>query len=208
MESQIFIDLLRFSHLIAISLGLGLSLYLDMSLLRALTAPLKRSLIETIERAHEFVTVALFALWATGVGLLFVRTGFALEAFTPKLMAKLFVVSALTLNAAAIDALALPRLRRLVGRRFADAPLADRLVMSMSAAVSGCSWFAALSLGVFAVLKPLDGETLGVLAAALYGAGLSAAAILAIGAPIAMRAIATSGPGAARRRVFGDAAAA
>lgn len=194
---QLLIDFTRFAHLASLALGLSLTLRLDLALARRLPHTFDEALLGHVERTHRLVSVALVALWISGLALLYLRTGFDLSAFTPKLWAKLGVVAVLTVNAVAIGAIALPLLRRNIGRGFADAALSDRVSMASSAALSGASWLSALALGAFAALKPLAAEPFIAGAMLIYGGAVLCGALLAVMAPALLRPNAAPIPRAA-----------
>lgn len=92
-------------------------------------------------------------MWVTGGVLIFLRTGFIWENFSPKLIAKIVVVSLLTINSLMINVYVMPKLKISIGTAPADMPLNARLPMSLVAGVSTCSWLLALALGSSAILK-------------------------------------------------------
>ena len=149
------IDLVRFGHIIGIALGLGLAIYADGRFLRALSAPLRQTELETLKAIHTHVVVAMAILWLTGLALLYVRTGFELAKFSPKLMFKVGLVSVLTLNALLIGRRVIPLMQHYEGWSYVEMPLRPRLRLALIGAVSAACWISLLALGVFQAFKTM-----------------------------------------------------
>lgn len=124
-----------------------------------------------LQQAGRVVTAALLCLWATGLMLVAVDTGMALDqiAARPKLLAKLTVVIVLSLNGMALHRWVFPALSGpqpgLVATRLA------RL-----GTVSMVSWLYAVFLGVSGMLAPMLGYS-GYLA--LYGVAVGVGLVMA-----------------------------
>ena len=187
-------DLARCLHLIGLALGLGVGLFADLRFLRFLFQPFGESDLALFENVHRTVGWALLLLWISGLWLLALRTGFQPQAFTPKLFAKLAVVSILTVNALLMARLALPVLDRMVGWHMGDMPFFDRLRLTVVGALSAASWVAALCLGVFAAFRSMSAEQLTDFFGAMYGIALGAGILTAI-------AVRYTGRGVRRRRI-------
>ena len=132
--------LLLFVHVLAFALALGCVLREDAKLLSS--QPLDG---QALRSAARLVRFALIILWASGIALIVLDTNAVLSrlAQQPKLLAKLTVVSILSLNGVALHLIAFPALLgdRVRGR--SAAPLAAAL-----GAVSAASWLAATLLGI------------------------------------------------------------
>ncbi|MEM7471610.1 MAG: hypothetical protein AAF340_09695 [Pseudomonadota bacterium] len=159
--SQEVIDLIRIGHLVFFALGMGAGLYFDLRSLRRINTPFTNNDLAEFTRVHHIVFGALLGLWVTGFMLLYIRTGFDLNAFTPKLQLKLIIVSALSLNAAVIGTFVLPRVGRAVGKAALDLPLREVLPMTMSASASLFCWLSGLVLGASVTFKTAGWATLG-----------------------------------------------
>lgn len=120
-------------HLFAFAIAIAQVIRLDLAWLR--TRDLDAS---GFDKGVRVVMISLLVLWATGLALIGLSVGFDRQALAerPKLVAKLIVVSVLTLNGVALHAIALPRLDQ--GR-----PL---LAWSLGA-ISSVSWTAAALIG-------------------------------------------------------------
>ena len=149
------IDVVRFGHLIGIALGFGLAIYADGRFLRALSAPVRAAELETVRAIHSHVVVAMGILWATGMALLYVRTGFELAQFSPKLYFKIGLVSLLTFNAVLIGRRAIPQMARYEGWSYMEMPVRARLQLAFIGAVSAACWISLLALGVFQAFKTM-----------------------------------------------------
>lgn len=112
---------------------------------------------DQLREGTVWVTRALLALWITGLVIIGIDTGFApaVIASKGKLLAKLTVVTVLTLNGLALHRWALPRLLAPAG----DAAYARQAakVPSLLGAVSACSWLFAAFLGLAKVLASVLG---------------------------------------------------
>lgn len=184
MELTLINDAARAVHLLGLALGFGVAIVADLSAARTLVRPLSWTEIETLERYHRMVAVGLALFWASGLVLLWLRTGFVLEEFSPKLWAKLGVVMLLTVNAVLIGKVGLPAMVRWQGMRFGALPMMLRLRLGALAGMSGAGWISALSLGVFSNLKTMDWPVLSELIGLIYLVGLIGAIFLAFSAPI------------------------
>ena len=174
--SEAFIDLVRGMHLLALALGMGAALYLDWRTLQGLGKRIDKQDIVEIHRIHRFVTIAFAALWASGLYLVYIRTGFDLVAFTPKLWCKLMIVSAMSVNAWVIGAKVVPYLSARVGKRIVQFPLKQLMGFSTVAGISMFCWISALALGSSKVLKTAGWDIL------LSGLGVALAGIILGGA--------------------------
>jgi len=195
MDMTLVNDAARAAHLLGLALGFGVAILADFSAARSLIRPLDTREIDSLERYHRMVSFGLALFWASGLVLLYLRTGFQVENFSPKLMAKLGVVAFLTINAVLIGRIGLSTLRKWQGCRFGAIPLAERLRVAALAGISGAGWISALALGVFSTLKTMPWEVLSEMIGIIYMLGLGGALLTALAAPILMFAL-------DRRRVY------
>ena len=184
MDLTLVNDAARAVHLLGLALGFGVAIVADLSAARTLVRPLSWSEIETLERYHRMVAVGLGLFWASGLVLIWLRTGFDPANFSPKLMAKLGVVTLLTFNAALIGKIGLTAIVEWQGARFGELPLMERLRLGALGGLSGAGWISALSLGVFSNLKTVEWAVLSELIGIIYLFGLVGAIMLALGAPV------------------------
>jgi hypothetical protein len=107
-----------------------------------------------LHRASQAVSAALAMLWLSGLGIIGLDTAFALDSLLerPKLLAKLTVVSVLTLNGVALHFHVFDRL----AQHHAN-PACAALLPSILGAVSAASWLFAAFVGVAKALTPLLG---------------------------------------------------
>lgn len=92
-------------------------------------------------------------MWASGIALVYLRTGFDLDNFSPKLIAKIIVVAILSVNAWIINVHAMPVLAQNVGRNPLSLSTWGLLQLSVVAGVSTASWLLGLALGSSVILK-------------------------------------------------------
>ncbi|MCG6902817.1 MAG: hypothetical protein LJE68_09065 [Rhodobacter sp.] len=178
MNALVTTDIVRYAHLLAIALGLGASIMADLQILGRVDQRITQDLIKRLKHYHTLVWVGLFAMWATGMAMIYLRTGFEVANFSPKLFSKLAIVSMLTLNAILIGRIAMPMLERSLGLRLVDLPLRRKLSGAWVASVSSASWLLALALGESKVLAASDWSVFLRLLPLSYVASLTAATVL------------------------------
>ncbi|WIV98230.1 hypothetical protein [Kinneretia aquatilis] len=128
-----------------------------------------------LRKASRLVFLSLLALWVSGLVLIGIDTGFDLAVIMdkPKLLAKLSVVSILTLNGWALHRWAFPRLASPQ-----EAPHKAAGLPALLGGVSSASWLFAAFLGVakpLAIVLHYPGFM------ALYAASLALAIAIALG---------------------------
>lgn len=158
-----------FAHLVAFAIALSAVLREDAALIKARRIDLPR-----LAATARTLTTALAALWATGLALVAFDVGLDAQALaaSPKLAAKLCVVSALTANGLALHYLAFPMLRRSPpGQRF------GLTVPVVLGAVSTASWLYASFIGASRLVAPSMSFTDFM---AIYGALLAGAIAVAL----------------------------
>ena len=184
MDLTMLNDAARATHLLGLALGFGVAILADLCAARSLFRPLVYREFETLHQYHRTVALGLTLFWASGLVLLWLRTGFQLENFSPKLMAKLGVVSLLTVNAILIGRIGLPTMIAWQGFRYGSLPLAHRLRLAALAGMSGAGWISALALGVFSAMKTFEWEVLSEIIGVIYVVGLGGALVTAFLAPL------------------------
>ncbi len=175
MDPTTINDAARAIHLLGLALGFGVAIMADLKATRMLIRPLDAREIDTLHAYHRTVALGLALFWASGLVLIWLRTGFQPENFSPKLLAKLGIVTLLTVNAIMIGRIGLAALDRWYGFRFGAIPFADRARLSALAGLSGAGWISALTLGVFSKMKTMNWETLSEIIGVIYLLGLFAA---------------------------------
>ncbi|MGI9388767.1 MAG: hypothetical protein ACR2O1_01820 [Boseongicola sp.] len=184
MDMTLLNDSMLATHLLGMALGFGIAVLADLLAVRAVIRPLDDRDIEALEIMHRLVLMGLVLLWSSGATLLWLRTGFDLDRFSPKLMTKVGVVVMLTVNALAIGKIGLPTMRAYQSWRFGDLPLPRRLQLSALATISLACWISALTLGVFSQLKTLQWEILSLYVGLVYLFALVTAVLAASLTPI------------------------
>lgn len=156
MSEPIFLDLIRGIHLLCFALGMGPAIYFDLRSLFRIALPFYPIDVEELHRIHKVVSLACLGLWASGMMLIWWRTNFDPAAFSPKLWAKLGVVTVLTVNAIYLSRCVMPSLANWTGSRLIDIPVRLLLPMTLCAGLSLSCWALALALGSSTVLKTAD----------------------------------------------------
>jgi hypothetical protein len=143
---------LLYSHLILCALAISAVLKADISIMAGrYSATALRSTANTI-------SLLLMALWATGLGVIYLDTGFApaILLTKSKLLLKLMCVVALTINGVLLHRLSFPLLTR------ADQSLTipESILLVGTGAVSTSHWMLAAFVGLAKPLGRLPFETL------------------------------------------------
>jgi len=162
-------DAIRFAHLLCVAIGLGASFFADVYIVRALPNPVSRPLLDILHRCHLIVWAGLIGMWVTGAVLIYLRTEFIWENFSPKLITKGVVVTVLTLNAWIIGTIAMRRVEAALGTSLFALPIRVKLPMGVIAGVSTTSWLLALALGSSSVLAQSSAALLLPLTLGAYG---------------------------------------
>jgi hypothetical protein len=184
MNLDLLNDAARAVHLLGLALGFGVAIMADTLAARSLTRPLDQHEFDDLHRYHRMVAVGLVFFWTSGLVLLWLRTGFQPDNFSPKLLAKLGVIGVLTVNAYLIGRIGLPTMQAWAGCRFGDLPFAHRAQLAVLAGVSGASWISAFALGVFKGMKSLEWDVLSEVIGVIYVLGLGGALLTALIAPV------------------------
>lgn len=177
------LDLIRFGHVIGIALGLGLAIYADGRFLRALSRPIQSEEVRELRAIHAHVLTALALLWATGLMLLWVRTGFVVESFSPKLIFKVTIVSVLTTNALLIGSKVMPAIERAVGLSFAQLGFVTRMKLAVIGGISAACWLSLLALGIFRHFREMDGPAIAQVVQWFFIVPIGGAILVALIAP-------------------------
>jgi hypothetical protein len=183
MDLSLLNDAARAAHLLGLALGFGVAIVADFTAARSLVRPLDSRDFATLHSYHRTVSIGLMLFWVSGMVLLWLRTGLDPANFSPKLLAKLGVVSLLTVNAILIGRIALPMMKAWSEVRFGALPLAQRLCLAMLAGISSAGWVSAIALGVFSAMKTLEWGVLSALIGGIYAVGLGTALIAALFSP-------------------------
>jgi hypothetical protein len=152
MDPLIITDSVRYAHLFSVAVGIGASFMADSLVLARLDKPVDQHLIDRLHHYHRFVWLALGAMWISGAAMVYIRTGFDLANFSPKLFSKLAVVSMLTLNALLIGGFAMPIVERSIGRPLLGMSLHQKIGCALIGSVSSTSWLIALAMGESKIL--------------------------------------------------------
>lgn len=176
MDAQIYIDLARFAHIITVAVGFGAAFLTDMHAVTRLGGTIDKSFLSMLRNFHVTITFSVVAMWITGLLMVFIRTGFDVSQFSPKLISKLVIVSILSLNAIIIGKFIMPILEESVGQSLLWLPFRTQLMLAGAGAISTSSWLLALLLGSSKVLAASGPMVFIVCVPLVYAASLLAAA--------------------------------
>ena len=152
MDQLALTDIFRFSHILVVAIGFGAAALADFHSLSRIHRRVDGNLLTTLHSCHRLVWAMLAMMWVTGAIMVFIRTGFQLENFSPKLFSKLITVAILTANAVLISKFAMPVVEASLGRSLLTLPLGIKLRLAAIGAISAASWLMAMAMGVSKVL--------------------------------------------------------
>ncbi|MEM7547903.1 MAG: hypothetical protein AAF367_20450 [Pseudomonadota bacterium] len=174
-------DLVRLIHMLCFAVGIGCAVFLESVVLGRARIRVDLEELALIERGHRLIFRALVGLWISGLILIAIRTNLDPAAITPKLFAKLAVVTVLTLNAAMIAWFVNPLMNSIAFGQLSDLGRRDLCTVGAAAGLSGAGWISALMLGAITALKTMLGHQLALLFGVfLLGGALAGALISAI----------------------------
>jgi hypothetical protein len=175
MDSQVFIDAARYAHIIAVAIGFGAAFLADYHVVSRLGRPIDDNLTTTLHLCHSVIWAMVAGMWITGLVLIYIRTGFDVANFTPKLICKIITVAILTGNAMLISRIAVPLVEENRGRSLMWLPLRSKLCLAGIGAISSASWMLALAMGSSKVLAASDWIVFAFLMPVIYFLGVFAA---------------------------------
>ncbi|MDJ1006703.1 MAG: hypothetical protein QNJ13_02670 [Paracoccaceae bacterium] len=171
-------DTLRFAHLLAVAVGFGVAVETEAFMIRRRRTVISPGMLSGLDHRHRVILWALGAMWVTGLALVALRTGFQLSAFTPKLWAKITVVTILSVNAFFVAEVALPIIAEHKGRPIAALSGPAQSALFSVAGISAASWFVALALGSSAILKVSPADFFQTALPVAYVAGIVGANVI------------------------------
>ncbi len=191
MDVQIFIDVARYAHILAVAVGFGAAFLTDLHVLSRLGNPIDQGFITALHAFHTVIWRSVFAMWITGLIMIYIRTGFEPANFSPKLIAKLLTVGILTINAQVIAKVVMPLIEDNRGQSLMWLPLGSKLWLAAIGAVSTSSWMMALAMGSSKVLAAGGWVTFAICIPIVYFGALAVASavmwLLHLGAQMAPR---------------------
>ena len=159
-STEVYLDFVRFVHVLSVAGGLGAALVADSYILMRLRRPLDLEFLKNLHRYHALVFVFLVPLWASGLVLIGMRTGFDISSFSPKLWFKISAVCLLTLNGLVMGGYAFRTMARYKHLALAEFPFSALLRFGLLASISSSCWLLALSFGVSKFLAGSDTASL------------------------------------------------
>lgn len=179
VELQFLEDIARSAHLAALAMCFLLVISADLTASKSVFRPLTAGDFKRLHTNHAALASGLIILWVSGLFIIWRATAFDLAQFSPKLIAKIVVVSLLTANAFVIGKLALPYFQRNEGAVFGEFSLGVRLRLASCAALSSASWICAFCLGAIPWLKTASAAELIDFLGPIYAAFFAAAFVVA-----------------------------
>lgn len=168
--------------MLSFAVGIGAAAFLELQVVHRFRHRVDFEGLRLLLSGHNLIKLALYGLWATGLGLLFIRVGVQGNPLNAKLVAKLAVVILLTLNTRLIDRVLIPELFEYEGERLPAIPPMQRVQFGAIGGFSAGCWMSALLLGAFSAMKAMGPVELAgillpiVLSAAAFGACVGLAA--------------------------------
>jgi hypothetical protein len=172
MDPQVFIDLARYAHILSVAIGFGAAFLADFHVISRLGRPVDDDLTTTLHVCHAVIWKMVIAMWITGLIMIYIRTGFVLAEFSPKLISKIITVTILTINAGLISKVAMPLVEVNRGRSLMWLPLGSKLALAGIGAISSASWMLAMAMGSSKVLAASGWVVFVVLMPFIYFAGI------------------------------------
>ena len=176
------IDGLRVLHMLSFAIGIGSAAFLEVLVVRRFLRGIDIEGLRIVLAGHDIVKYALAGLWVSGLGLLYYKIYVLCLPFSPKLGAKLVVVTLLTINMGLIDRILIPDLFEYEGSKVRDIPASDlRLFGGIAGFSAGC-WIAALLLGGISRMRYMSPVELGGILLPILAAATLAGVVLALAA--------------------------
>ena len=182
---DVLFDALRVAHMMSFALGIGAAAFLELQIVKRCRYQIDSDSLRLVLSGHQLITVAVITLWCTGLGLLVMRIGPMGGELTIKLLAKLAVVTLLTLNMRVIDRFVIPELFDVEGMALGDIPADTRAKLGAVAGLSGGCWLAALLIGGMSIAQEMTALELGIAVSSLLASSAVVGALagaLAFGA--------------------------
>ena len=171
-DQYILESIARNVHIVMLVICLGIAALADLTAAKSISRPLSDRSLAKLNTYHRALTTGLIILWISGLMIIWLKTSFDVAQFSPKLMAKIFVVSILSVNAIVIGWLALGTFKEHREMRFGELRFGLRLALAVSAGLSTASWISAFCLGAIPELRTASPDLLLEVLGHIYGAGI------------------------------------
>jgi hypothetical protein len=146
---------LRLIHFAGIVLGVGSATLLDLIIFRfVLTRRVDINSIHIIIFASYIIMTGLVLLWISGIGFFGYYWWYdPVKIDNPKLVAKIIIVTILTINAFFVHSMVIPQIKGQVGLNFGThlltgLPFVHSFLLTFIGTVSAISWYIPLILGI------------------------------------------------------------
>lgn len=149
-------EFLRVLHIIGISMGLGGSLFADYLSFDMLMLPGRNGVTEarTVTRIHWFIFIGLGLIWLSGIGIALNK--FTFDTIPNKLVVKIIVVTALSINAILIGRYLVPISKKYQSPILRFMTEKDIKVSALIICVSITCWFSALFVSKIVALQQMS----------------------------------------------------
>ncbi|MEM8775372.1 MAG: hypothetical protein AAGF53_10080 [Pseudomonadota bacterium] len=178
-----FLPVIKSVHLVSVLACLLVVMFVDLRASKLFITPLLKRDFVTFEVCHRVLNIGLIVLWSTGTIITLELLKYDILNMTPKLLAKITVVTILTANASLIGRYVLPYLKLRRGSMMGDFDPQVRVWLSITFSMSFASWMAAFCLGMFPIFRPMDASQLLLVLGNWYIAMIGIGLVIAFVAP-------------------------
>lgn len=149
-------EFLRVLHIIGISMGLGGSLFADYLSFDMLMLPDRNGVTEarTVTRIHWFIFAGLGLIWLSGIGIALNK--FSLDTIPNKLVVKIIVVTALSINAVMIGRFLVPISKKYQSPILRFMSKEEIRISAVIICISITCWFSALFVSKIVALQQMS----------------------------------------------------
>lgn len=157
---EVVFDALRVLHMASFAVGIGTAAFLELQVMKRFQTRIDSEGLQIVLTGHKLIFGALVTLWATGLCLMTLRIGFLGGDLSVKILAKLWVVTLLTLNMRVIESFVIPELYEVEGMALGDIPRRIRSRLGAVAGFSGGCWLTALLIGGMTIATEMSASGL------------------------------------------------
>ena len=173
-------EFMRSAHLATLAACAWLVISADLTAAKSTFRNLSAHDFKRLHLNHRALAWGLAIFWLSGIYLIWNATAFDPAQLSPKLMAKLIVVTILTVNAVVIGRFALPFMERNQSMTFGEFNFEVRWRLALCSGISTASWISAFCLGAIKPLRTASPEVLFEFLGPIYAACCALATLFAI----------------------------
>ena len=179
---ELTLNTLSVGHMLCFAVGIGAAFFLEMQVTKRFIRGIDIEGLRMVLSGHTIIKYALYGLWLTGLGFIYMRVVVLCEMPPAKLFAKLMVVAVLTANMRVIDRFVLPELFVYEGLQLSDIPTKIRAQLGAIAGLSAGCWISALLLGGFGRLAMMDAVALATIILPIVAMATTGGAVMGVAA--------------------------